>query len=234
MKDDLIVAVLVPAAGQGRRMGGETAKQFRALDGVPLLVRTLRVFERHPAVRHLVVALPKQQHRGAGLELERAGLTKLAQVVPGGETRQDSVAAALRAVPDGVDVVLVHDAVRPFVEGHHVQAVIDAAAEVGAAALAVPVADTLRRIDDGAFAGTVSREDLYRMQTPQGFRLDLFRQAHAQARTRGYQATDDVDLVQQLGHPVRVVTGSARNIKLTTAEDWELAEHLWALQRDDE
>lgn len=210
-------------------MGGETPKQFRELEGVPLLVRTLRVFEQHPAVHHVVVALPEDQHRAAGLELEQAGLTKLVRVVPGGASRQDSVAAALRVVPDDVEVVLVHDAVRPFVETDHVQAVVDAAAEVGAAALAVPVADTLRRADDGAFGATVPREDLYRMQTPQGFRLGLFRQAHAQARAQGFEATDDVDLVQQLGHPVRVVVGSARNIKLTRPEDWELAELLWRL-----
>lgn len=207
-------------------MGGDVPKQFRELDGMPLLVRTLHVFERHAAVHEIVVALPQAQHRAAGRELERAGLTKLTRIVPGGASRQDSVGAALKAVSDDVDVVLVHDAVRPFVEDEHVQAVIGAAAEVGAAALAVPVADTLRRGHDGTFGETVPRDDLFRMQTPQGFQADLFRQAHAQARTRGYQATDDVDLVQQLGHAVRIVIGSARNVKLTMPEDWKLARHL--------
>lgn len=222
------VAVLVPAAGQGTRMGGER-KQLRLLGGKPLVVQTLLVFDRHPSMDLLVVAAPAAELEALRARLGTAGLHKLHAVVAGGATRQESVAAALAAVPGDVDVVLVHDAVRPFVDPGDVTAVLAAVREHGAAALAIPVTDTLRRGRGDVFAGTVPRSGLFRMQTPQGCRRDWFDAAHAEAQRTGYQATDDVDLVQQLGHPVRIVPGSTRNIKITTPDDWELAGLLWHL-----
>ncbi len=220
------VAVLVPAAGEGKRLGGHR-KQFRRLGGQPLLVQTLRVFERHPKIDHLLVAAPDEAAAVLEMELRGVGLTKLAAVGPGGATRQASVSAALEAVPPGVDVILVHDAVRPFVESAVIAAVIAAVRAGGAAALAVPVVDTLRRGVGFHFGETVPREGLYRMQTPQGFRRDWFEAAHAQARQHGFLATDDVDLVQRTGRNVRIVAGSPANIKITTQEDWELAQRFW-------
>lgn len=220
------VAVLVPAAGKGTRLGG-TRKQFRTLGGQPLLIQTLRTFERHPAVHHLVVAAPPDQVRDTSDALQAAGLTKLLAVVGGGDSRQASVRLALRAVPSAADVVLVHDAVRPFVTADSIAAVIEAVRRRGAAALAIPVADTLRRVDDDTFEETVPRANLYRMQTPQGARRTVFEAAHRHAARDGVTATDDVELVQQLGHDVRIVPGSARNFKITTPEDWALAQQLW-------
>lgn len=220
------VAVLVPAAGRGARLGG-TRKQFRTLGGQPLLIQTLRAFERHAAVDHLVVAAPPDRVRETSDALQAAGLTKLMAVVGGGDSRQASVRLALRAVPADVAVVLVHDAVRPFVTSTAIEAVIDAVRQRGAAALAVPVADTLRRGIDDTFEETVPRTGLYRMQTPQGARRALFEAAHRQAARDGLGATDDVELVQQLGHDVHIVPGSARNFKITTPEDWTLAQQLW-------
>jgi 2-C-methyl-D-erythritol 4-phosphate cytidylyltransferase len=221
------VAVLIPAAGQGVRMGGER-KQFRLLGGKPLLLQTLLVFERHPDVAHLIVAVPPDVRDEVASELFRCGLTKLHKVVAGGTTRQDSVARALDAVPESADVVLVHDAVRPFIDDATISATIQAVEEHGAAAVAIPVSDTMRYGEGGVFGASVSRDGLFAMQTPQGFRRALFESAHAEAAKSGFQATDDVDLVQRAGYPVRIVPGSIFNLKITTPADWELADRLWA------
>lgn len=241
------VAVLVPAAGMGTRLGG-TRKQFRELGNRPLLVQTLLVFERHPGVGHLVVAAPEEEVRDVSDQLQAAGLTKLTAVVSGGTTRQASVRHALRAVPAPVEVVLVHDAVRPFVRAGHVSAVIEAVRTHGAAALAISVADTLRSAEDGVFRSTVPRDGLYRMQTPQGFRRAWLEEAHHAAATSNASddesfaaedtafdrpATDDVELVQQAGRSVHLVDGSARNFKITTRADWSLALDLWPRWAED-
>ncbi len=257
------VAVLVPAAGAGTRMGGDTRKQFRELGGESLLVQTLRTLERCASVGHLIVAVPGRDLSSVTDRLQAAQLRKLTAVVEGGETRQDSVRNALRAVPKPVRVVLVHDGVRPFVPRDRVAEVVQAVRATGAASLAVPVADTLRRghptetdapntdtsdidahntyatdasatdaddLDNRAlqFGETVDRDGLFRMQTPQGFRREWLEKAHRTAREGGVIATDDVELVQRLGHDVICVEGSAYNIKITTPTDWTLAQALWS------
>lgn len=218
--------MLVPAAGRGRRLGG-TPKQFRTLGEHPLLVQVLLLFEQHPAVGHVVVAAPSGRHEAVMDRLQAEGLGTLTAVVRGGEHRQASVRHALRAVPDPVDTVLVHDAARPFVSTAEVRAVVQAIQEHGAAALAVPVADTLRRGEEEAFGDSVPRDDLYRMQTPQGARRAWLEDAHRQAVADDIVATDDVALVRRIGHDVHRVSGSRRNFKITTPEDWALAQHLW-------
>ncbi len=150
----------------------------------PVLVQTLNVFERHPEVHHIIVATPAEAVRPLRQELRRVGITKLKSVVSGGTTRQDSVAAALAACPESVGIVLVHDAVRPFVRLSQVSEVIKAARTHGAGALAIPMVDTLRRGAVGFFEETVDREDLMRMQTPQGFRRDWFSEAHQKAASK--------------------------------------------------
>ncbi|HKL89477.1 MAG TPA: 2-C-methyl-D-erythritol 4-phosphate cytidylyltransferase [Salinibacter sp.] len=221
------VAVLVPAAGEGSRLGG-VRKQFRTLGDRPLLVQVLLVFERHPTVGHLVVAVPEDHVREVSDRLQSEGLSKLTAVVSGGDARQSSVRNALRAVPAPVEVVLVHDAVRPFVQTQEVQRVIDAARTHGAASLAMPVADTLREAEDNTFGETVPRDGLYRMQTPQGFRRAWLEEAHRQAaEADGTLATDDVGLVQRAGRSVHCVQGHRRNFKITTKGDWTLAQQLW-------
>ncbi len=221
------VGVLIPAAGAGTRMGGER-KQFRLLGGRPLLVQTLLPFERHPLVRHIVVAAPSDNLAGFEDELRAAGITKLHCVVSGGSTRQDSVARALEALPASVEVVLVHDAVRPFIRPGHISSVVEAVVEHGAAALAIPVTDTLRHGSEGVFGATVSRTGLYRMQTPQGFQRAIFERAHEDAMRCGVQSTDDVALVMRLDQAVHIVEGGPENIKITTPGDWEMANVLWA------
>ena len=204
-------------------MGGER-KQFRTLGGAPVLVRTLEVFERHAGVDTLVVVGPVGEAEALHGDLRAYGLAKLHAVVEGGATRQDSVGRGLDALPSDTEIVLVHDAVRPFLSADRLSAVIDAARKHGAAALAIPMADTVRRGDD-AFGETVPRDGLWRMQTPQAFRIDLLREAHA--RFADFSGTDEVELVQRLGRTVRIVEGSALTFKITTPADWTLAEALW-------
>ena len=216
--------VLLPAAGEGRRLGGEP-KQFRLLGGKPLLVQTLRAFEWHPDVDALVVAVPEDARADVERDLRAEGLAKLAAVVAGGATRQASVARALAAAPRETEVVLVHDAVRPFVPAAAVADAVRWARAAGAAALAVPLTDTLRRGTDEAFGETVPREGLWRMQTPQAFRVDILREAHASFGER--EETDEVALVRRAGHAVRIVAGSAFNVKVTTPSDWAFAQALW-------
>ena len=221
------VAVLIPAAGRGERLGGEP-KQFRLLAGEPLLHWTLRVFESHPRVDTIIVAAPERDVSYLPEILAGAGISKLHTVVAGGSSRQESVANALAAVPSWIDLVLVHDAVRPFLTAEKLDDVIDAVIAHGAAALALPVDDTLRRSADSIFGETVPRTGLYRMQTPQGFRIDWFVEAHREARDAGFLETDDVALVQRLGYPVRIVEGSPANMKVTTVEDWNFARVLFS------
>lgn len=221
------VAVIIPAAGEGRRLGGHR-KQFRVLGGHSVLVQTLMVFERHKEVNHIIVATPEEAVDPLDEELRRVGITKLRCVVPGGASRQDSVRTALLTVPDSVDVVLIHDAVRPFVTQVSVQAVINSVRTSGAASLAIPATDTLRKATPaGIFTDTVSRDDVFRMQTPQGFRRDWIMTAHAKAVDADVDATDDVALVQWAGHAVHVVEGDTDNVKITTQSDWERAQRFW-------
>ncbi len=221
---DAHVGVVLPAGGSGSRMGGGQAKQFRDLGGAPVLVQTLRAFARHPEVGAAVVVVPAGEEAATAERLATFGLD--AEVVTGGPTRQASVANGVRALPPAVDLVLVHDAVRPFVSADVIARVIGAARHGGAAAAAVRVADTLRQGGDGPLFGeTVPREGLWAMQTPQAARRDWLERAAANAA--GHVATDEVGLLQRAGHPVRIVEGDARNVKLTRPSDWALARALW-------
>lgn len=221
------VGVVLPAGGSGSRMGGgpgAPSKQFRDLGGAPVLVQTLRAFVRHPAVHAAVVVVPAGEEEVVTQQLSIFDLP--AVVATGGPTRQSSVHGGVRALPPSVDLVLVHDAVRPFVTDAVIARVVEAAREAGAAAAALPVADTLRQGGGGPLFGeTVPREGLWAMQTPQAARRDWLERALANAA--GFVATDEVGLLQRAGHPVRIVEGDARNVKLTRPSDWDLAEALW-------
>lgn len=212
------VAVLIPAGGVGARLGSRTPKQFLRLGRTPILAATVGHFRRHPAVVAVVVAAPpawlarteKLLARGRGAPLV---------VVEGGATRHESVWRALQAVPAGADIVVVHDAVRPFIDRALVDSVVSAAADTGAAICALPVAETVKRVRDELVEATVDRAGLWAVQTPQAFRVSLLREAHEKARRDGVVATDDAMLVERLGHAVRVVEGRAGNVKITTPAD---------------
>ncbi|HEX8097155.1 MAG TPA: 2-C-methyl-D-erythritol 4-phosphate cytidylyltransferase [Pyrinomonadaceae bacterium] len=218
---------IIAAAGRGARMGGGRAKQFLELAGVPVIIHTLKRFEQCAEVQEVVVVLPRQE-AAAFLALAGAhGLRKVARVVPGGETRAESVWRGLRAVRAATaQVVAVHDGVRPFVTPAEITETIKAAERHGAAVLAAPAVDTIKEVKEGLVVRTVPRADLRRALTPQCFRYQILRRAYEQAAGLGQDVTDDSALVERLGQAVAVVEGHPRNIKITRPEDIALAEIL--------
>ncbi|MCG0314763.1 MAG: 2-C-methyl-D-erythritol 4-phosphate cytidylyltransferase [Calditerricola sp.] len=225
---------VVVAAGAGRRMQCAENKVFLRIGGTPVLLHSLRVFAAHPAVAHIVVvARAGEEERVRTLAQDLLPAKPLA-VVTGGAERQDSVYAGLRAL-EGCDVVLVHDAARPFVRPQHVDRLLAAVEETGAACLGVPVKDTVKRVDaDGTIAATPPRSSLWLAQTPQAFWRTLLLEAHEAARADGVAATDDAALVERLGHPVRMVMGDYDNLKITTPEDVVVAEALLRWREGDD
>ncbi|HYG11921.1 MAG TPA: 2-C-methyl-D-erythritol 4-phosphate cytidylyltransferase [Pyrinomonadaceae bacterium] len=219
------VAIIV-AAGRGARAGGGEPKQFRVLAGVPLIIHTLRRFETCAAVDEIVLVAPVEETTSR-LAAYRAELKKLARVVEGGATRTGSVWRGLNSLNAGeVEIVAVHDGVRPFVLPEEIERTMRAAAETGAAVLCAPVVDTLKTCEGGRIAHTLPRESVRRALTPQCFRYELLRRAYERARLKGVEATDDSALVEMLDAQVAVVEGDARNIKITRPEDFALAEIL--------
>ncbi len=217
--------LVAPAAGLGRRLGG-ARKQFRLLGDAPLLIQTLRAFRSRPAIAGAVVAAPSEDLEAVRALLAAYGLGAWATVCAGGPTRQQSVRRALEATPPEIPLVLVHDAVRPFAGAALIDAVVRAAAQWGAAAPGVPVADTMRRAAGGVFTETVPREDLYAMQTPQGFRREAL--LRALRRAEGADYTDDAEAAARSGLAVRLVPGDPDNFKVTTPADWTRALEVWA------
>lgn len=213
------VAVVVPAGGSGTRLGLRTPKQFLRLAAAPILVTTVRRLIEHPAVRFVVVAAPAAHLERTRRLLRQPGRGPTVEIVAGGEARQDSVWRGLVRVPDDAEIVIVHDAVRPFITRQLVDAVVGAALATGAAICARPIAETVKRVRDGLVEATIDRQGLWAVQTPQAFRTALLREAHEKARQDGVVATDDAMLVERLGHPVRVIEGPAANVKITTLED---------------
>jgi 2-C-methyl-D-erythritol 4-phosphate cytidylyltransferase len=213
------IAVVVAAGGVGRRLGGRTPKQFLRLGRSSILATTVGHFVRHPAIGAVVVAAPAEylaQTRRA-LAAVRGGARL--HVVTGGADRQESVWLGMQAAPDGAAVILVHDAVRPFVTRALIDRVVAAARANGAAICALPIAETLKRVRDGVVETTIDRSALWAVQTPQAFRTALLREAHEKARRDAFVGTDESMLVERLGHSVTVVRGLPENVKLTTPDD---------------
>jgi 2-C-methyl-D-erythritol 4-phosphate cytidylyltransferase len=223
------VAALVLAAGRGERLGASVPKAFLPLAGRPLVVRSIEALAARPEVERIVPVLPAADiERFLALGRDLPGADRLAEPVAGGAERQDSMRAGLAALPAGIELVAVHDAARPLVRPDDVGRVIAAAARTGAALLAVPVRDTLKRVRDGRVAETLPRAACWAAQTPQVFRLALLREALAKAEAEGFVGTDDASLVERIGAPVEVVEGDPGNLKITWPEDVALAEAIWS------
>lgn len=218
------VTAIVPAAGAGVRFGGAVKKQFIALNGLPILSHTLRALAASKALSAIIVVVPPGEELRGRKALELARIDLETEVVPGGQARQDSVYIGLQRAKAETDLVLIHDGVRPFVSREVVLATIEAAKEWGAAIAAVPVIDTIKRVDtDGFVVETLQREQLWAVQTPQVFRYALLMRAHRAIREGGIVATDDAALVERIGGMVKVVRGSYENLKITSEEDLPLA-----------
>lgn len=244
MSAPLRIVALVPAAGLGVRMaGGRSAKgaappkQLLELDGVPILFLTLRRLAAGKRIERLIVAVRPGDQTAVEARGKKEEYAARLTVVAGGESRQESVAKALEKVPAGTDLVLVHDAVRPFVEPAVIERVIDAAAQTGAAIVGLPATDTVKQVEPAGggrqsrITATIPRERIVLAQTPQVFRCALLKEAMAAAEKDGFRASDEAGLVERLGHPVTVVMGSERNIKITTPADLELARLLLAREK---
>lgn len=222
------VAVVVPAAGRGERMGGAVKKPYLEVAGKPLIVHTLTRLSQVPEVFGIwLVVAPEDVAYCRQAVVERYGVEKVVDVLAGGASRQESVYRGLQATPPDAEIVLVHDGARPCVPREVVERVVWAAAETGAATAALPVKDTLRTADEERWLeDVVEREGLWRIQTPQGFRRALILQAHRWANEQGLDATDDARLMEGIGVRVKGVLGDERNLKVTTADDLFLVEPL--------
>lgn len=225
-------AALVLAAGRGERLGAGLPKAFVTLAGVPLVARALSAVAASREVDRVVPVIPAGAgERYAAAAAGLAGLAKLMDPVVGGAERHDSVRAGLAALPEDTTLVAVHDAARALVRPESVSRVVAEARESGAALLAVPARDTLKRVRDGSVVDTPPREECWLAQTPQVFRVELLREALAKADAEGFVGTDDAQLVERLGVAVQVVRGEPENLKITGPDDLAAAE-AWLRQRE--
>ena len=218
MYNDKKIAVIIAAAGSGKRMGSSVPKQFLKIEGKPILVKTASAFSRNSFVDGFFVVTGKD-YIDEAKELV-SELDKYKGVIEGGKERQDSVYNGIKTLGDDFDYVLVHDGARPYISQEVINRVIEKMVDCGTAVAAVPVKDTIKIVDeDGTFIETLKRDVLRGIQTPQGFSVDLLKNAYEKAFAENYYGTDDAVLVERTGYPVHMVLGDYSNIKITTKED---------------
>ncbi len=217
--------VIIPAAGQGKRMKAGKNKQFIELHEIPIIIHTLRVFEKHSNCTGIILVINEAEQVDFLNLIEKYQISKLKQFVLGGQERQHSVYNGLKAIKDG-ELVLVHDGARPFITHESINNLVLKAMETGASTLAVPVKDTIKKVEGGIVTETVERSTLWSIQTPQAFQLSLIMNAHNRAMKEGYLGTDDASLLERVGQPVSIVVGDYTNIKITTPEDLFIAEAI--------
>ncbi len=219
------MSAIIAAAGSGQRLGHQRAKAFVELGGKPMLFYALRTLAAIPDITEIIITLPTsaEGHARAVLGEMKFGLP--VKLTPGGAERQDSVRRALMLVSAESEIVVIHDAARPFATAELFSRCIESAQRWGAAVAGIPVADTLKAVAAGKIIATQPRHGLWQSQTPQAFKRELILRAHASAKA-GEQVTDDADLVERLGESVEIVEGSPQNFKITTPGDLEMAEAL--------
>ena len=225
-----MIAAVIVAAGKGVRMQAPLRKQYLLLAGLPILSRTLLIFDGCDLVDDIYLVIPKVDSDFCRENIiSRLQLTRNIHLVTGGERRQDSVYNGLQKIDPNCSIVVIHDGVRPFVHIDQVNATIRGARKFGACILGIPAHDTLKQVDAHEnIVRTIRRDDIWLAQTPQTFRCDLIKKAHEEAKKDGYRGTDDASLVERLGEPVKMIRGSRGNIKITHKEDLKLAQCLLA------
>ena len=223
----MIYAIIV-AAGKGIRMSNTVRKQYIALDGIPILSRTLGVFDRCGLIDQIIIAVPKDDIDYCRNDIiPAARMKKGANLVIGGTRRQDSVYNSLKTIETDNDIVLIHDGVRPFVNPEHLVDCIKSAQKHGACILGIPAFDTVKHVNPkNEIIDTQKRDTLWLAQTPQAFQLELIKRAHEIAKQEGFRGTDDASLVERLGGIVKIIPGSRSNIKITNQEDLKLAQAI--------
>ncbi len=230
-----MIAAIIAAAGIGVRMGQKTPKPYLNLAGKPILAHTLEVFEKAREVREVVVVVhPDELENCQENVIAPFGFKKVLRLVPGGKERQDSVYHALKTLQreEDMEIILVHDGVRPFITQEQIRQVIQGARQHGAAILGIPAHDTLKRVDSqDRVIQTLERRDIWQIQTPQAFQASLLWRAFVEAYSRNFYGTDEASLLEELNLPVAVIPGSPLNLKITTREDLELAEAMLPMVR---
>jgi 2-C-methyl-D-erythritol 4-phosphate cytidylyltransferase len=212
---------IIPAAGIGTRFGGNVPKQFSEYDSIPILIHTLKLFERINEVSSVIVAITPSWEDYAKDMIAIHGIQKIYKIIEGGKERQDSVLNALNSFsPEEFDVVIIHDAVRPFASSELVRNIIHDANEYGAVIPALKPKETIKQIDgNGMVIKTMNRDILCAAQTPQGFKTDIILSSYRKAYNDKFYGTDDAVLVEHAGYPVKVIDGEETNIKITTQFD---------------
>jgi 2-C-methyl-D-erythritol 4-phosphate cytidylyltransferase len=219
---------IIPAGGMGRRMHNHSAKQYLNLNGMPLLARTGRRFQRSPTVDGIYLIVPANDVEYVRSTIVHPyDLTKVVKILPGGKERQDSVREGINALDNDVDIVLIHDGVRPFISGALIRQAAEEAARSGAATVAVPARETVKISGEKRrVAYTPARDHVWLTQTPQAFRREIIAQSYQAAYRDAFYGTDDAVLAERSGFDVTIIPGSYDNIKITTPADLILAEYL--------
>jgi 2-C-methyl-D-erythritol 4-phosphate cytidylyltransferase len=219
----MYTAAVIVAGGLGVRMGNALPKQFLPLGGTPILMRTLEQFITCSRIDEIVVAVPMENITETKRLTAALASGKPVRVVPGGAERQDSVFRGLSALRPECGIVVIHDAVRPFITAPLIAECVETAERFGAATVACPIKETVKAVEDGMVVKTLDRSKLWIAQTPQAFRAEIILRAHEQARLDRFLGTDDCMLVERLGQPVHVIEGMDENIKITTPVDLAIA-----------
>ncbi|HYK74958.1 MAG TPA: 2-C-methyl-D-erythritol 4-phosphate cytidylyltransferase [Pseudoneobacillus sp.] len=214
--------VILPAAGKGKRMGAGKNKLFIEINDIPVFIHTLYVFDQDENCSEIFLSIHPDDREEMSSFIKKHAIQKKITFVLGGAERQHSVYNALKKV-EGESIVLVHDAARPFIQKALIDKLVQSAEQFGASVLAVPVKDTIKKVENGIVIETVERSSLWAIQTPQAFRVSLLLKAHAYAEENDFLGTDDASLVEFIGGKVAIVEGDYNNIKLTTPEDLAFA-----------
>ena len=219
---------IIPAGGSGKRMQEKLSKQYLLLDGMPVLVHTLKKFQESLQIDEIFLIVPGDDVVFAREHIvEKYGISKVSRILAGGTERQDSVRNGINALGRDHDIVVIHDAVRPFISEELLLSTILEASKEKAVTVGVPVKDTVKSIDGrGWITETLNRDNLWLTQTPQAFKRDVIIRAHEEAYKDNYYGTDDASLVERTGITVKMIRGSYDNIKITTKDDIMLAEVL--------
>lgn len=221
--------VVIPAAGMGKRMGAEKNKLLLCINRLPILVHTLNVFERDEWCQSIILVIHERDRQEIIRMIKNYRLTKITAIVSGGNERQQSVYRGLDQIQKE-SIVLIHDGARPFIKEKHIHQLVEKAQSYGAAVLAVPIKDTIKKVSNGIVDETVDRSTLWSVQTPQAFQLNLIKEAHQRAEKDGFIGTDDASLFERIGGKVVVVEGDYENIKITTPEDLTFAQAIMEKQ----